>query len=273
MAEAIKEADQSRGIPRIVFQTIKTRKKMPANFAYWRGTFLDHNPGHRFYLWDDEDNRAFIEDVFPWFLPVYDAFPAGIFRADAVRPLFLFSFGGFYVDLDTECLRPLSGIVPREGVILGSMGTRPSFPHSVPNAIMASSPLELFWLLYVALILEKATEVGDPKTMASWGPEEITGPVVLREAYLFYSSRPSEESFARAEPVISHLGKPLRKLIRTNKVYLLEPDLWYPLDWTNSFHRMLRHYLRHKHHLINAENARKLFPQASMVTYWTHSWE
>src|SRR5690242_3908135 len=47
-------------VPRIIFQTWKSRSEIPANFRYWRSTFESENPQWQCLLWDDADNRSFI---------------------------------------------------------------------------------------------------------------------------------------------------------------------------------------------------------------------
>jgi mannosyltransferase OCH1-like enzyme len=43
---------------------------------------------------------AFIKEKYPWFLPVFDAYPYNIQRADVIRYFALAYYGGTYLDLD-----------------------------------------------------------------------------------------------------------------------------------------------------------------------------
>ena len=63
-------------------------------------------------------------------------------RVDAVRYFFLYHFGGLYVEMDAECLRPVAPLFQSGDVWLGRMGSNPAFAHSIPNAIMASRRLQ-----------------------------------------------------------------------------------------------------------------------------------
>jgi inositol phosphorylceramide mannosyltransferase catalytic subunit len=262
----------SGGVSKIIFQTIKTRENMPLNYRYWRSSFVKHNPDFKCLLWDDEDNDQFIASEFSWFLQAFRDFPSGIFRADAIRPFFLFRYGGFYADMDTECLSPLTEQQTTGDVILGRMGVDETFCHSIPNAIMASKPYELFWLLFIAMMIEKIAATGDPARVKEAGPEEITGPVLLREVWAFYTQKPQDQVYSRAKPVIDNLSEDVRAKIHSGKVELLDSEIWYPLDWTNPLHRKLRAYMQDNRHLIKSKTAQALFPNASMITYWTHSW-
>ena len=265
------EAVASRpDIPQNIFQTWKSRSVIPGNYRGWRTSFLAINPGYRLILWDDDDNRAFVAARFPWFLPIYDRYPKEIYRADAVRPLFLFLIGGFYADMDSECLRPLEPLRDRADVLLGRMGWDNGFEHAVPNALMASRPFQIFWLLYVAIMMEKAAGAS-VEAMALAGPETFTGPIALKEAADFYRTQP-DAVLDRCKPVIDALPPEWRAQIESGTLALLEPDAWYGIDWTNPMHRRLRAKILKTQRPLDRTVALRLFPKATLITYWSHSW-
>jgi mannosyltransferase OCH1-like enzyme len=257
-------------VPSVLFQTWKSRTVVPANYRYWRNTFIQHNPGWTFVLWDDADNRAFIERRFRWFLPCYDAYPKEIYRADAVRFFFLFVYGGVYADMDAECLRPLRDSLGRGDVILCRMGADAAFPHSVPNAVMASRPRQAFWLLairHMMQALETALAAGEPFP----SPEALTGPVLLKKTYDAYVS-PDVDVATEIAPVFALLDDDLQASTRMGEVVLHAKERWYPLDWTNLIHKGICEQLRGKRRVIANAAGRRIFPQSTVVTYWSHSW-
>ena len=261
-----------QAISKIIFQTWKSRVAVPAQYRYWRSTLLRYNPEFQFVLWDDDDNREFIADQFPWFLSTYDSFPAPIFQADAVRPFFLFRYGGVYVDMDTECLQPLSTMPTSGDVVLGQMGPKVEAVNAIPNAIMASKPFQLFWLLVIALMIEKAGSAG-VEALRKAGPEHTTGPAVLHEAFDFYRSQSEQWIRARAEPVLAKLPEHLSARLQVGRIELLGPDQWYPIDWTNPIHQwLLRRFLLKRKTVLGPADTRLLFPKSTLVTYWAHSW-
>lgn len=250
-------------IPKRIFQTWKSKTDMPANFAYWRRSFLDNNPGYQFDFWDDADNRAFIARHFPWFLRVYDAYPAEIYRADVVRYFYLYMFGGFYADLDTQCLKPLDEVLDRGGVLLGSMKSDPALAqHSVPNAIMASTPREEFWLYVIGKVMVAAER---PER-----PEEITGPVLLMDAL---------QSYRRASPPAATIMEFMRRLLPADLLpkpgpsvlHVLPPEEWYPVSWNEEQGKLIRARIL-SGDLLSVSEAGQLFPNSSLATYWTYSW-
>ena len=183
-------------IPRIIFQTWKTRAPLPENYAYWSQSFRDLNPRHQYVLWDDADNRDFITQDFPWFLHVYDSYPAEIFRADIVRFFFLFRFGGLYSDLDTQCLRPIEEVLAGKHIVLGRMSWTEEFTQAIPNAMMASRPGELFWLLAIAIAIERHAHLGIQSAQAEVLPEYFTGPAIVRVPF-FWATRAAQVRFSR----------------------------------------------------------------------------
>lgn len=225
--------------PKRIFQTWKSKLDIPDNFRYWQGTFLKHHPDAEYTLWDDDDNRRFIAQHYPWFLETFDSYDMNIKRADAVRYFYLYKYGGIYADMDFECLRNFGDLLERckgYDVILGSMDTTLADNlHSIPNAIMISKPNAPFWLTVFDLLIKSRHE---PHT------ETATGPILLKRAVGKY-----------------YLGS----------VCILEPSMFYPISWSTK--------QRDRQTLLNSndlnavtEYVKEKYPNAYAVTYWTHSW-
>lgn len=254
-------------IPKIIFQTWKSKTNIPENFAYWSVTFRTENPSYVYRLWDDNDNRAFIEQNYPWFLERYDSYPAEIFRADAVRYFFLYKFGGIYADLDTECLRPLDKLLDIADVVLGRMGPNADFEHSLPNAIMMSAPRQEFWLLVMSLMLDP------PASFENERPEYRTGPVMLKQAHDLYTKAYRDDAVQmRIANIRARLSEDAVPTTHS-RIAALPGNMLYPLDWNDKIHdRFVREPLL-KGGMMSREDSLALFPNSFTVTYWSHSWE
>lgn len=259
--------------PRLIFQTWKSKISLPYNYAHWSGSLRRLNPDFDYILWDDADNRKFINEYYPWFLPFYDAYPREIYRADAVRYFFLYQYGGLYVDMDTECLKPLSPLFYSGDVWLGRMGGDPAFPHSIPNAIMASRPRQEFWLLAIHFLVENASACVDANAAANRSPEAMTGPILLKRAYDTYVSSQRRDVQEMIQDIAARLPDGLRPHGEPSKVVLLAPDLWYPIDWSNIIHFHLLSEITSAQLLLGESVKRRLFPNSFLATYWTHSWK
>jgi len=177
-----------QSIPKIIHQTWKDNH-VPPNCIPLQRTWLTHHPDWEYRLWTDVDNRAFISEHYAWFLPVYDGYPENIMRADAVRYFILYHYGGLYVDLDFECLRPLEPLLVGKQVVVALEPSehleihsvqQPSFNKLICNALMASQPRHSFWewVFQELIICQDASY-----------PLDATGPFMLTRAYDSFSQR------------------------------------------------------------------------------------
>lgn len=253
-------------IPKIIFQTWKSKTEMSDSFRFWSTTLKVHNPDYVYRLWDDANNRAFISNNYPWFLPTYDAFPREIYRADAVRYFFLYEYGGVYADMDMQCLAPLDPILGQGGVTLGRMGADPNFEHSVPNAWMASEPREEFWLFVISMMI-----TADPTQR----PEYVTGPVILKKAMDAYTQDYTEDYVQnRLGEMRVRLTEAQQAKPHKSKITVLPPHVIFPLDWSDPVHdEFVRKPLLREGKVLEQEQAQRFFPKSTMLTLWSHTWE
>ena len=225
--------------PKIIFQTWKTHT-LPKQFAYWSETWKKHND-YEYILWDDEENRAFVAANFDWFLPTYDGYDAGIKRADAIRYMFLYKFGGIYADLDFECLKPFDKLLEKYesyDIILGSMESDLSSWHlsnNIPNAIMISKPGCTFWL--------KVLKEMERRSKTPGRPEVQTGPIVLKDVYRW--------AFGYS-------------------IKILPPVALYPISWVLDEEE--RQVALAADTTTLTQTMKANYPDSYAVTYWAHSW-
>lgn len=94
-------------IPKIIWQTYKT--KLPAQeSATSIKTWLDLNPNHEWYYFDDDKCEKFIKDHFKEeFYQMYISLPFGVMKSDVWRIAIVYVYGGVYCDADTRCLQPI----------------------------------------------------------------------------------------------------------------------------------------------------------------------
>jgi len=140
-------------IPKIIHQTAATTEP-PAWCQSLRQQAVRLHPGwdHRFY--DDAAGRDFLRRELPHLLPLYDNYPHNIQRVDLFRVAAGYVSGGFYLDLDIECHRPLDTLCeyrcvlaeeitldPEQAVAFGNVN-----PLRVANYMFGSEPGHPFWL-------------------------------------------------------------------------------------------------------------------------------
>lgn len=104
-------------IPKIIHQTWRTAA-IPDRWMPYQASWRRAHPDWEYRLWTDAANRRLIAETYPWFLPVFDAFPRDIQRVDAAKYFILYTCGGVYADLDCECLKPLDPLLARGGAVV-----------------------------------------------------------------------------------------------------------------------------------------------------------
>lgn len=228
-------------IPKIIHQTWKS-EDLPASLARYQESWRRHNPGWEYRLWTDADNDALVRDEFPELLWLYRSLPRAIHCADFARVLYLQRFGGLYVDLDIQALRPADEILDGPSCVLGCEPTLHAerlhnADQIVCNAAMASVPEHPFW----EKMLE---EIGRRSRQGEKDRVWMTGPLCLQAAY---------EKHGLA------LG-----------VRLWEPDVFFPLPDLGSPSLRLSTLERR---LYERMMSTECYPRQSIgVHHWAHTW-
>jgi alpha 1,6-mannosyltransferase len=115
------DAKKSR-IPTIIHQQYRT-KDIPKKYSENVHKFRQENPGFLHVLWTDSDLDIFVELFYPDIYWVYKNLSLQVLKSDLARYLLILTFGGYYSDLDTEQIRPLStwadGHDDRVGLLVG----------------------------------------------------------------------------------------------------------------------------------------------------------
>ena len=227
--------------PKIIHQTWKD-EQVPASLAACQESWKRFNPDWEYRLWTDADNDALVQDEFSSLLDLYRSLPRAIHRADFARVLYLWRFGGLYVDLDIEALRPANELLDGHSCTLG---TEPNVhaerlrggEQVVCNAAMASEPNHPFWEKMIA-------EIRDRSTQGSDDPVWMTGPLCLQAAYEAHGERLGVESW--------------------------EPDVFFPLpDLGSSSLPLSREERRHYERMATSG----CYPRQSVgVHHWAHTW-
>lgn len=168
------------GIPKIIHQTWKT-DNIPPRLRPYADSWRRLHPDWSYRLWTDDSTRALVATKFPRLLRKYDRYPHNIQRVDVARLLFLVEYGGLYVDLDFEALRPVDSLLDSCTVLTKEAhadAARVGKSLLVSNALIASEPSAPF--------LRHAIR----RLPAGWPGKDVfdtvlntTGPYFLTRAY------------------------------------------------------------------------------------------
>lgn len=257
-------------IPHTIFQTWKSRTEFPENFEYWRRTWMKYNPTYKYEVFDDNDNRAFIAEHFPWFLERFDAYDKPIKKADAIRYFYLYRNGGIYADLDFECLKSFDSLFDKyklAGVLLGCMADAEDMAttsdHNIPNAIMASRPREEFWICMFHILMTRKN---------TGSIEGETGPIALKQAYMLYKAG-GYKSAQWYKDIVANLTATGLTPCGDSSVVILPSQLWYPISWERKDMKVINDEMLHARNRVEAsKKIVRLFPESYAATYWTHTW-
>lgn len=104
-------------IPRIIHQTWRDAETIPSSWQQASNSCRHLHPGYQYRLWTDKTARELIESEFPCLLPTYDSYPYDIQRADMIRLVILYVYGGIYLDLDIICLKSLEQLLSYELIL------------------------------------------------------------------------------------------------------------------------------------------------------------
>jgi len=160
-------------IPKIIHQIFfQGEAAVPEKYRRYHQTVLQHHPNWDHQFWDEARARKFMESNYSWFLPIFDAYPHDIQRRDAIRYFILYHYGGFYIDMDIECLKPIDNLLADFELVLSKL-------VGFSNAIMGSIPRHPLWLK-VFDELEKRKDNLDNKTMPFYVGYS-TGPIMLND--------------------------------------------------------------------------------------------
>ena len=153
------------GIPHILHQTARSWGESRTFTFRDECQRMYRADGWRYMYWTDENIEDFMRDAFPQYFEGWRAMKPLIRRVDTVRYLWMYTYGGVYVDADAECVRPASGFV--DGMNPAPTAWMGGFPE--PFFLM-SSPGNAFWLFVVESILKNWRIVD---TRRSSGPQGL----------------------------------------------------------------------------------------------------
>ena len=148
----VKENKQLK-IPKIIFQTNKSRY-LEQELAYNSVlTFLECNPTFEYRFFNDKECRQFIKDNFNnEYLYYYDIIYPGAFKADFFRYCYLYVNGGFYFDNKSILLKNLNDILSENDELVLCQDHHKS---GLYNAVMMSIPKHKLFFNLINKIIYK----------------------------------------------------------------------------------------------------------------------
>ncbi|MBL4672306.1 MAG: FkbM family methyltransferase [Arenicella sp.] len=168
-------------IPKIIHQTWKT-DQVPSEWTAFAQSWRRHHPNWKYKLWSNADGAEFVEQFYPHFSRTYFAYSRDIQRADAIRYLLIYHYGGLYVDLDFECLQSLDSLLDSDKLVIGleprEHARDQALDQLLCNALFASQPGSAFLKAVIDFLITDDTHAGIHDDVLN-----TTGPVMLQKVY------------------------------------------------------------------------------------------
>jgi len=141
-------------IPKIIIQTWKLHI-IPPEYKQWSKTWKTKNPDFEYRFYTDKACYRFIYNNYPQYLDLYE-FLVGIEKVDMFRYLVLHKYGGVYVDMDTECFKPIGPLLDL-------------FPNSIITGYEYENPVQyLQWFIACPEGCSTMIELVDEILKRSW---------------------------------------------------------------------------------------------------------
>jgi len=173
-------------IPKRFMQTWKT-KDIPDRWKSSPYSIKKMMPSWKYILLTDDDNIKFVTKFFPDFLETFKSFEFPIQRADAIRYMWLYIYGGIYMDLDFEVNKDIEEYLnitrfqrfPQTGIYLVQYFKNDD--KIITNSFMISKQKHPFWLDVIEEMKKPISFYN--KLIRFTYVYETTGPSMLTRVY------------------------------------------------------------------------------------------
>ena len=131
-------------------------------------------------VYNEDDADEIIRQRMPYLLSIYNSYKHRVQKADILRVILVYLFGGFYLDMDILCLKPLDNLL-RFGLVLGEekkltknecekLGLLE--PVRIANYMFGSTVGHPFWLGFLKEMLKKSYEpiINENDILENTGP-------------------------------------------------------------------------------------------------------
>ena len=103
-------------IPKIIHQIwFQGKRHIPQHLQYFHQSWIDMNPEYEVIVWDRPKIERIVRKVAKetnskWLYDLYHSYPKMIQKIDLAKYVILYQHGGIYMDMDVQCLQPLSNL-------------------------------------------------------------------------------------------------------------------------------------------------------------------
>lgn len=138
-------------------------------------------------VYNKDDAQNILEENLPQYLSAYNQFKYDVQRADFLRLALVYIYGGFYMDMDIMCLKPLDKLLHNQ-IVLAEEKTISVEEQTalglhnrlrIANYMFGGESGQEFWLLAIKRFAERA----NTPILSQQDIVDITGPGLLTDLY------------------------------------------------------------------------------------------
>ena len=235
---------------KLIHQIWLGKKPLPDWFADYRDSWLAHFPEWKYRLWRDEDLPGLLPGMISTTAFDHDLNVA--LRSDVLRLELLRKYGGMYVDVDFECMKPFGHLL-----LDGCFSYGDEARHRPGNALMAAPRAHGFTTFFLEAIA-RYLEGSDLALPLKPSVQNISGPDALHRAL---------QAWVWEWEITDQLldGGCERIADRFRDVVVFRTDALYPYGYDG----------RRKREWVAAKASGKIaetFPLAHAVHHWGGTW-
>jgi mannosyltransferase OCH1-like enzyme len=110
-------------IPKIIHQIWFQGDIIPEHYPNYRHTWKELNPSYKFILWNNKMIDVLL-NKYPQYRNKYESLPLMIQKIDYAKYIILYHYGGIYIDVDCECLKPIDDLLKDKECIVAKFNVQ-----------------------------------------------------------------------------------------------------------------------------------------------------
>jgi mannosyltransferase OCH1-like enzyme len=128
-----------------------------------------------FKVWSDDENRNLVLKIFPNYIKIYDSIKIGVAKADIARCLYMYQYGGLYIDTDYLILKKIPESLLIRSCIL-PISKEENNNSYLGNCVFLSEPYHMFWHDYVEYVFQnlELSFLTENRIISVTGPGGVT---------------------------------------------------------------------------------------------------
>nr|QBK89108.1 MAG: glycosyltransferase [Mimivirus LCMiAC02] len=188
-------------IPKIIHNIwYQGKNNIPPTYPNYTNTWKQKHPHFKYIFWDEDKITKLIINHYPHLYHKFSLYPRMIQRIDMAKYIIIYHCGGVYVDVDSECLKPIDKLLDNNKVILAEASVNilekyishgRIFKKVLQNGFFGGIKGHKFFKHCINVLLneniKKKKLEGDLKYIF-----RTTGPGLLTKAYYTYPNRKKE---------------------------------------------------------------------------------